>query len=312
MIPLTTRLAPSPSGEMHAGTIFAALLSWLIGRSSGGEVVLRIEDLDRSRSRQEYADRLMEDYSILGLTWDRGPFYQNDRDDEYSAAYGILAESAGVYPCFCTRADLRSMAAPHEGEETVYDGRCSHLDGKAITSKTAELESLGRSPSMRLRVPDERISFVDIIQGECDFSIPRDCGDFVVRRSDGGFAYQLAVVVDDHAQKVNCVSRGYDLLTSTPKQMLLYELLGYSIPFFAHFPLFCAPDGRRLSKRDRDATLSAMVQKYGSPEAVLGHIAYKGRLSDADEPLRPEDLLESFTIDRMKREYEGVRSIIFE
>ena len=310
-IPLTTRLAPSPTGEIHAGTIFAALQSWLLAKSTGGEVVLRIEDLDRERSKPEFADQIMREYEALGITWDRGPYYQKDRTDAYEVAFEKLVESDLVYPCFCTRADLRSMSAPHLGEETVYDGRCASLNESEVLYRKSSLELDGRNPSMRVKLPDTSVAFTDMYQGICEYSLRRDCGDFIVRRSDGGYAYQLAVVVDDHAQGINCVSRGYDLLASTPKQMFLYEVFGWEMPYYAHFPLFCASDGRRLSKRDEDATLEMMIDDHGDPKGVLGHIAYLGGLADEDAPTTPDKLLSGFSIDSMKDLYECRRAIYF-
>ena len=308
---MDTRLAPSPTGEMHAGTIFAALQAWLIARSTGGRVVLRIEDLDRDRSKAEYSDGIMRDLEELGIDWDDGPFYQSDREGLYRDAFDELARAGAVYECFCSRADLRSMSAPHEGEERVYDGRCHSLSDDDAALRREELLGAGRRPAIRVEVPARTVSFADLYQGERRYRLKDDCGDFVVRRADGGFAYQLAVVVDDHDNGIDCVSRGWDLLASTPKQMLLYDALGFDIPAFAHFPLLCAPDGRRLSKRDHDASYGSLKASLGSAEAVLGHVAYMGRLIDEDVPSRPEDVLASFSVDRMRKRYEGTKSLAF-
>ena len=206
---------------MHAGNIFAALMSWLIVKSEGGRMVLRIEDLDVSRSRQSYVDQVMRDFEYLGLTWDEGPFFQQGRDEAYRQAFNALEERGLVYPCFCTRADLHAASAPHRGEKLVYPGTCRNLsmEERAERSQT-------RDPAWRLRVPDKTYALDDLVQGHFEQNLEAECGDFIVRRSDGLFAYQLAVVVDDAAQGVNCIVRGMDLLVSTPQQMYLQELLG--------------------------------------------------------------------------------------
>lgn len=310
--PLTSRLAPSPTGRIHAGTIFAALQAWLLAKSTGGEVVLRIEDLDPERSKASFTEAVMRDYEALGISWDRGPFFQHDRADAYRAAFEKLEADGLIYPCFCTRADLRALSAPHRGEHSVYDGRCAHLDEEEVARRTSALAEEGRGPAARIRVPDETVVFDDIYQGSCSSKLAEDCGDFIVRRSDGGFAYQLAVVVDDAEQGVDLVARGFDLLPSTPQQVFLHEALGLDVPHYAHFPLFCAPDGRRLAKRNHDASFDELVERYGSPEAVLGHIAFIGGLQGADEPATPESLLATFDATQLARSYEGRISIGFD
>lgn len=300
------RFAPSPTGVMHAGNIFAALNSWLLAKSQGGSIVLRIEDLDAERSRAEYADKIMGDFESLGLTWDVGPFYQSDRGEAYAEAYRSLADRGLVYPCYCTRAELNAQSAPHGmGEKAVYGGRCRNLSAEERAELDERLAQQGRGPSSRLMVSDDVIGFHDLYQGPVTQKLDDECGDFIIRRSDGGFAYQLAVVVDDAEQGVNCVARGYDLLVSTPQQIYLQRLLGLDEPSYAHFPLFCAPDGRRLAKRNKDAAYDELLAAYGSPEAVLGHIAYVGQLQEEDAPTTPEQLLSSFDAKRMADAYAG-------
>ena len=187
------RFAPSPTGRMHAGNIYAALTAWLVAKSQDGEIVLRIEDLDRERSKSEYIDAVQRDFEMLGLTWDRGPFFQHDRDEAYAAAFDFLKERGLIYPCYCTRADLHAASAPHRGEKLVYPGTCRLLSAEERAAK----EVSGRRSAMRLRTREEVISFHDTIQGDYSQNLERDCGDFLVRRSDQAFAYQLAVVVDD-------------------------------------------------------------------------------------------------------------------
>lgn len=281
---------------MHAGNIYAALAAWLIVKSQGGRMVLRIEDLDRERSKAPFIDAVQRDFESLGLFWDEGPFFQHDRDEAYEAAFKLLQDKGLVYPCFCTRADLHAASAPHRGEKPVYAGTCRHL----APEKIAEREAAGRSPSMRLIVPDDQYGFVDAIQGPYEQNLATDCGDFLIRRSDGAFAYQLAVVVDDAAQGVTSVTRGVDLLCSTPQQIYLQELLGLSTPTYAHVPLLVGEKDRRLSKRDRDAALDELLARFNAPEAVVGHIAGITGLAPTTDPATPEELLKTFSLARFR------------
>ncbi len=288
------RFAPSPTGRMHAGNIFAALMQWLIVRSKDGRIVLRIEDLDVARSRTSFADQVQRDFETLGLTWDEGPYYQQGREEAYRAAYERLEGSCNVYPCFCTRADLHALSAPHRGEKLVYPGTCRNLTEGERAQRMCE-----REPSYRLEVPDRAYALEDLIQGRYEQNLASECGDFVIRRADGLFAYQLAVVVDDAEQGVNCIARGMDLLCSTPQQMFLQEILGYIHPTYAHVPLLVSQRDRRLSKRDHDASLDEMLARYGSPQGVIGHIAGLTGLASTCEPISPEELLGMFEFDRI-------------
>lgn len=289
--PVVGRFAPSPTGRMHAGNVFAALTAWLVAKSQGGRIVLRIEDLDAERSKPVYIDAVQRDFEALGLTWDEGPYFQHDRTEAYRAAYDELRERGLVYPCFCTRADLHAASAPHRGEKPVYPGTCRHLsDGERA------VRAQQRMPAQRLIVPDREVAFVDQVQGSYAQNLAADCGDFLVQRSDGAFAYQLAVVVDDAAQGVTSVVRGVDLLCSTPQQLYLQELLGLPHPAYAHIPLLVAERDRRLSKRDRDAALDALLARFKTPEAVFGHIAGITGLAPTCDPATPEELLATFDL----------------
>lgn len=289
--PVVGRFAPSPTGRMHAGNVFAALTAWLVAKSQGGRIVLRIEDLDAERSKPVYIDAVQRDLEALGLTWDEGPYFQHDRTEAYRAAYDELRERGLVYPCFCTRADLHAASAPHRGEKPVYPGICRHLsDGERA------VRAQQRMPAQRLIVPDREVAFVDQVQGSYAQNLAADCGDFLVQRSDGAFAYQLAVVVDDAAQGVTSVVRGVDLLCSTPQQLYLQELLGLPHPAYAHIPLLVAERDRRLSKRDRDAALDALLARFKTPEAVIGHIAGITGLAPTCDPATPEELLATFDL----------------
>ncbi|WP_197735963.1 tRNA glutamyl-Q(34) synthetase GluQRS [Arabiibacter massiliensis] len=289
--PVVGRFAPSPTGRMHAGNVFAALVAWLVAKSQGGRIVLRIEDLDAERSKPQFVDAVQRDFERLGLTWDEGPFFQHDRQEAYRAAFDSLVERDLVYPCFCTRADLHAASAPHRGEKPVYPGTC-----RTLTSAERAARALERTPAQRLVVPDADVSFIDQVQGPYSQNLARDCGDFLVRRSDGAFAYQLAVVVDDAAQGVNSIVRGVDLLCSTPQQIHLQELLGLPHPDYAHIPLLVAELNRRLSKRDKDAALDELIARFKTPEAVIGHIAGITGLAPTSEPATPEELLRTFDL----------------
>lgn len=289
--PVVGRFAPSPTGRMHAGNIFAALMAWLIAKSQGGRIVLRIEDLDRQRSRREYIDGVQADFELLGLTWDVGPYFQQGREEAYRTAYQALKDRGLVYPCFCSRADLHAASAPHRGEKLVYPGTCRSLTPEERARRAAE-----KDPAMRIVVPHRAYSLVDQIQGPYRQMLDEECGDFLIRRSDGAFAYQLAVVVDDAEQGVTSVVRGMDLLCSTPQQLYLQDLLGLPHPVYAHVPLLVAEKDRRLSKRDHDASLEALLARFSTPEGVIGHIAWLTGIRDEDEPATPEQLVDGFDV----------------
>ena len=297
---VTGRFAPSPSGRIHIGNIFSSLLAWLSARKQGGRIVLRVEDLDAARCSDAYAKQLEDDLQWLGLTWDEGPlaggahgpYEQSKRTALYQSALEALRARGLVYPCFCTRAELRAASAPHRSDgQTVYPGTCRNLTAAQIAER-----SRTRPPGYRLRVPDEEIIVRDGHMGVYRENLARDCGDFLLRRSDGLFAYQLAVVVDDAAMQITQVVRGSDLLPSTPRQLYLYRLLGLTPPTFYHVPLLLAADGRRLSKRDHDLNLEVLRKTY-PPEAILGKLAYLAGIHPTAEPIRAADLLSAFDWD---------------
>lgn len=290
------RFAPSPSGRMHLGNLWSALLAWLSARSAGGAMVLRLEDLDPDRCRGEFCDQVLRDLEWLGLDWDNQPVYQSGRGGLYRDAFEQLNRQGLLYPCFCTRAERLSASAPHRSDgAAVYDGRCRRLS----EPERAEL-SKSRAPAWRAAVPDEEVSFADLLQGEYRESLSRDCGDFILRRSDGVYAYQLAVVVDDALMGVTQVVRGSDLLSSTPRQLWLQERLGYPHPEYGHVPLLLSPDGRRLAKRDGDAQLGSLQQRFSAPELV-GMLAHAAGLLDKAEPITPRELLPLFSWGRMSK-----------
>ena len=299
------RFAPSPTGRMHAGNIFAALIAWLIVKSEGGTMVLRVEDLDRERSKPAFADAVQRDFEALGLTWDEGPFFQRMRDEAYEAAFCRITGTHRVYPCFCTRADLAAASAPHFGDKHVYPGTCAHLSAENADQRRAA----GDEAALRVAVPHEHIVFEDAIQGLYGQWLDADCGDFILRRKDGAFAYQLAVVVDDAEQGITSVTRGVDLVSSTPQQIFLQRALGFSQPEYAHVPLLVSESGRRLAKRDHDASLDEMLVRFGSSAGVIGHIAFVTGLIPEEEPLTPDDLLAGFSRVRARELFQGRISI---
>ncbi len=288
------RFAPSPSGRMHLGNLLSALLAWLDVRSSHGLLILRIEDLDPDRCSREKAAQLMDDLRWLGLDWDEGglePDYcQSQRSRYYEAAFRKLEDMGLVYPCYCTRAERLAASAPHSGEgEPVYSGKCAALRPE----ERAELERQGRRPAWRVRVPDEILSVTDGHFGLYAQNLKRDCGDFILRRSDGVWAYQLAVVVDDALMGVNHVVRGRDLLPSAPRQSWLCRTLGYAPPQYFHLPLLVDGEGRRLSKRDMDLDMGALRQRY-TPGELTGLLAWYAGLLPEPKSVEPGDLVSGF------------------
>lgn len=288
------RFAPSPSGRMHLGNVWSCLLAWLSARSVGGGMVLRLEDLDPDRCKQEYCDQVMRDLEWLGLDWDGVPMYQSKRSGAYAEAFRRLEREGLIYPCYCTRAERLAASAPHASDGSLlYDGRCRRLSGQ----QRQELAST-RRPAWRVEVPEKTMTFRDLCQGEYSEELKTACGDFILRRSDGVYAYQLAVVVDDGEMGVTQVVRGSDLLSSTPRQLWLQQRLGLSHPEYGHVPLLLAPDGRRLAKRDRDKELGQLQEKYTAPQ-IVGKLAFAAGLLDREQPVTPQELLPSFSWSRV-------------
>ena len=282
------RFAPTPSGRMHLGNVFAALIAWLSVRSRDGEMVLRMEDLDTQRTSAEYAETLRDDLRWLGLTWDRETPAQSQRSAVYDKYFEILREKGLLYPCYCTRSQLHSVNAPHLSDGTyVYPGTCRNLT-------EGERAAFRRAPAWRVVVPDRVWAVEDKIQGTYRCNLATECGDMVVRRADGVYVYQLAVTVDDGEAGVTEVVRGMDLLSSAPRQMYLQELFGFPHPEYAHVPMLLAPDGRRLSKRDRDLDLGILRQRL-SREALLGALAFAAGLIDQEVSVSLKELTKEFS-----------------
>ncbi|WP_440419550.1 tRNA glutamyl-Q(34) synthetase GluQRS [Prevotella merdae] len=286
------RFAPSPTGRMHLGNVFSALLSWLSAKSQGGTWLLRIEDIDPQRSKQEYAELIMDDLHWLGLDWDEGPYYQSERGDIYEHYLKQLTDNGLTYPCYCTRADILATQAPHESDgRVVYKGTCRNLAPGVKTGPAA----------IRMKVPSEGkgiLSFTDGHYGMQTIDLTTHCGDFIVRRKDGAWAYQLAVVVDDALMGINEVVRGCDLLLSSPQQIYLAQQLGFAPPHFTHLPLLCNKQGQRLSKRDQSLDMAAL-RTSNTPEEIIGMLAHAAGLQQSNEPITAQELVGEFSWDKI-------------
>jgi len=288
------RFAPTPSGRMHLGNVFAALIAWLSVKSRGGSYVLRMEDLDTQRTSGEYADILRQDLWWLGLDWDLETPAQSTRSAVYQRYFDRLADLGLLYPCYCTRSQLHSVNAPHLSDGTyVYPGTCRNL--------TEEQKSaFDRKPAWRVCVPDRIWTVEDKVQGTYQENLVTDCGDFVVRRADGVYVYQLAVTVDDGEAGVTEVVRGMDLLSSAPRQMYLQELFGFSHPEYGHVPMLMAPDGRRLSKRDKDMDLGYLQEHTTAPK-LLGLLAFSCGILDRNIPISAKELAGEFSWEKLQK-----------
>ena len=289
------RFAPTPSGRMHLGNVFAALVSWLSVKARGGAWVLRMEDLDTQRTSAEFAQILRDDLRWLGLIWDVETPPQSARSEVYDRYFDRLAELDLLYPCYCTRSQLHNVNAPHLSDGTyVYPGTCRNLTD-------AEKTAFGRAPAWRVKVPQRTYFLEDLCQGPFSQNLTDECGDFVVRRADGVYVYQLAVTVDDGEAGVTEVVRGMDLLGSAPRQMYLQELFGFTRPVYGHVPLLVAPDGRRLSKRDRDLDMGALRERM-TPEALLGILACSAGLTETAAPISAKELATEFSWDKLHKD----------
>ncbi len=291
---LRGRYAPSPTGFLHLGNARTAIVAWLSARSRGGTFVLRVEDLDSQRSRPEFIRANVAELRWLGLDWDEGPdvggpfapYLQSERHGLYQAALERLEPH--LFACYLSRKDLQEIASAPHGEMPPYGQRERALNARLSAQKRAE----GKTPSLRFRVDEAEVTFADALQGVQKQTI----GDFVVRRADGEWAYQLAVVVDDLAMRVTEVLRGADLLQSTAAQRLLYRALGETPPTFAHVPLLLDETGERMSKRKGSLTLTALKEQGVRPERVVGLLAYSLGLVPSLKESASSDLRSEFDI----------------
>lgn len=301
------RYAPSPTGPLHRGNAQTALLAWLQARLWGGAFVMRVEDLDEVRAQSEHAAGLLVDLAWLGLDWDEGPdvggpcgpYTQSERTTIYDDALERLRAAGLAYPCACSRRDIREAAGAPHGPLPVYPGTCRGLSLEAVRQARPD-----RQAAWRFAVDAREVRVQDVLAGEVVQRLDEEVGDFVIKRSDGLFAYQLAVVVDDILMGVTDVVRGADLLDSTPRQIALFEALGAEPPRFWHVPLVLDEDGHRLSKRDGASSIAALREAGMAPEALVGELAFgAGLLVDLAEaePMTPHALLERLDQETFRR-----------
>jgi glutamyl-tRNA synthetase len=273
---------------LHLGNLRTALLAWLYARSQGARFLLRVEDLDAGRVRPHFAAQQLRDLQAIGLDWDGPVVRQSERLDRFAAALAKLEDAGAIYPCWCTRAELREAASAPHGPlpDGHYPGTCRRL----TAAQRAEREATGRPPALRIAAGAARIAFTDRVHGPQEGVVD----DFVVRRSDGAFAYNLSVVVDDGAQAVGEIVRGDDLLDSTPRQLWLAARLGLPAPSFAHVPLVLGGDGARLAKRHGSVTLGDRLDLGENTDAVRARLAASVGLCDPDERPSPAELVARF------------------
>jgi glutamyl-tRNA synthetase len=287
------RYAPSPTGALHLGNLRTALLAWLFARSAGSAFLMRIEDLDAGRVRPGLAEGQLADLAAIGVDSDPPVVTQSERLDAYAAAIAALDGKGLLYPCFCTRREVRDAASAPHGPlpEGAYPGTCRTL----TAAERADRERAGRAPALRLRADAARVGFTDRLLGP----VERVVDDLVVRRNDGAPAYNLAVVVDDAAQGVEEVVRGADLAEGTPRQVLLARLLGLRVPAYAHVPLMLGPDGTRLAKRHGAVTLADQLLRGLTPSRLRGDLMATVGLAEPGEEPAMEELLARVDPDRL-------------
>lgn len=305
-MPPRGRYAPSPTGPIHVGNARTALAAWLSVRSRGGTFVYRVEDLDPPRVVPGLADAQREDLLWLGLDWDEGPdvggphapYTQSERSGLYEDALRKLAEAGRLFPCRLSRKDLQAMAsAPHGGEEAPYPASLRPRDVDPDWFAAPRPDA-----ALRFRVDERPVTFTDRVCGPITERVDLAVGDFVLKRRDGLYAYQLAVVVDDLLMEIDDVVRGADLLASTARQIQLLEALGGTPPAYAHVPLVVSAHGEKLSKRDQGLTLRSLREARIRPEALVGYLAFSLGLLDRPEPCRPGELVAGFGWGRLRRE----------
>ena len=288
--PIIGRYAPSPTGDLHMGNLRTALLAWLHARLQNGEFILRMEDLDTQRAVSGSADKILHDLEWLGLDWDGDVLYQSQRQNAYNAALDQLIAQDLIYECFCSRKDIQlAVSAPH-GKTGVYPGTCKNLSEQQIENKKRN-----KNPAQRLKVGSATITFVDGCLGHQQQALAEQIGDFVVKRADGLFAYQLAVVVDDLAQGITDVVRGADLIDSTARQIYITQLLTASKDLsqirYYHVPLLLDDGGARMAKRDGSESISSWQKEGDDQERLVAHLAASMGLWPQHRAISAQDLL---------------------
>jgi len=300
------RFAPSPSGRMHLGNIWAMMAAWLSVKKQGGTMVLRMEDLDPVRSKKEYADQIIDDLAWMGLTYeegpdcggDFGPYTQDERRHMYEDALETIKKQGLLYPCYCSRKDLQAVRAPHRGEgQFVYPGFCRNLSPEEQMER-----ALKKKPSLRFLMPDQIDCYRDLNYGEQCQDLQGQVGDFILRRADGVHAYQLAVVVDDALMEISEVVRGADLLSSTHHQRVLYQTLGVEAPQFGHVPLLVGKDGERLSKRFKSLDMGQLRAGGWKPEELAGLLLFEAGMMEKEEPISLQEAISIFSWEMMKQD----------
>ena len=297
-----TRFAPSPTGYMHLGNVWIAFLNWLWTRQQKGEIVLRIEDIDRQRCKKEYIQGIEEDLAWLGLDYDEAPGnvydygepLQSHRFSLYHSICENWKEKGEIYPCYCSRARLHSISsAPHEGDALpVYDGHCRHLTEKARAAMT-------KIPSWRIKMEPTEEHFFDLFSGHHSMKLQAETDDFLICRADGMVAYQLAVSIDDGAMGMTHVFRGNDLLSSTFYQTYLLKKLGYPVPTYAHLPLLVDAAGVRLSKRQHGITIRELKEAGKTPADIIGLLLYYGGALEKPMPVSAEQAVRSISFEEL-------------
>jgi glutamyl-tRNA synthetase len=302
------RYAPSPTGFLHLGNARTALVAWLHTRAQGGKFILRVEDLDSQRSKSEFIAANINELRWLGLDWDEGPdvggkyqpYLQSQRHALYRQALETLQSKGHLFECYLSRKDLQEVASAPHGKANVY----SVLERQR--NEKLKVEKIDKPPSLRFRSPDKTLKFTDLLAGEQKINALHDVGDFIVKRADGEWAYQLAVVVDDIAMNISEVVRGNDLLESTAAQLLLYEALGATAPTFLHIPLLLEPTGERMAKRKGSLTLTALKESGVKPERVVGLLAYTLGLTREGLELTPREAVNLYSPQKLRPEPQAL------
>lgn len=290
------RFAPTPSGFMHAGNLLCAMLAYLSAKSKGGKFIIRIEDLDAMRCPRSAALDIIDTLQAVGITSDEPMLWQSERTSVYKAAEQRLKTQTQIYPCYCSRAELHAEGITRLPDGGIlYPKTCKQLTDEQKAEREKRVK-----PSLRISVPDEVISFTDGICGEQSQNLAERCGDFIIRRSDGVYAYQLAVVVDDGESGVTEVVRGADLLYDTPRQIYLQKLLGLPTPQYYHIPLVCDANGRKLSKSEGDS--AQRLLKTHSPQQIIGELAFAANILDEPRPIDIDDLIPLYDANKVPKE----------
>ena len=283
------RYAPSPTGRLHLGNLRTALLSWLHARLNNGTFLLRMDDLDTPRLIKGCDQQILTDLEWLGLDWDGDVYYQSQHLDYYQDAFDSLKQKQHIFPCYCSRKDIQQAASAPHGKSPIYPKTCHDLSAEDI----AKYQQI-KEPAWRYRVDkhiDDNIEFNDGVLGKHSESLQQDCGDFVVKRADTLFAYQLAVVVDDIQQGITDVMRGDDLLDSTARQIALFHAFGHQQPQYWHVPLLKDEAGQRMAKRDGSSSIQQWQEAGGTAESLIGYLSFSANLIRSQQAISVTELL---------------------